>query len=102
VARILVTSLADADAAQIIADLGAKAGKRVATRFLATFEKLYDRLAAHPDSGAPRPRLGERVRICVVSPYIVIYEHIAPDDMVMILRIVHGRRKITRGFLGGA
>jgi plasmid stabilization system protein ParE len=39
-------------------------------------------LAVHPDSGAPR--LGERVRICVVSPYVVIYEHIEADDMVMI------------------
>jgi toxin ParE1/3/4 len=59
-------------------------------------------LAVHPDSGVPRPRLDERVRVCVVSPYVVIYEHIEADDMVMILRIVHGRRKITREFLGGA
>jgi plasmid stabilization system protein ParE len=67
VARILVTSLADADAAQIIADLDAKAGERVAARYHSNFEKLYDRLAVHPDSGALRPRLGERVRIGVVS-----------------------------------
>lgn len=101
-ARIFITSLADADTAHIIADLGAKAGEGVAARYHTDFEKLYDRLAAHPDSGAPRPRLGERVRICVVSPYVVIYEHIESGDTVMIMRIVHGRRKITREFLGGA
>jgi plasmid stabilization system protein ParE len=39
------------------------------------------------------------VRICVVSPYVVIYEHIEAEDTVMIMRIAHGRRKITRKFL---
>lgn len=95
-ARVVITSPADADAAHIIAGLGAKAGAGVAARYDADFDKLYERLAVHPESGAPRPTLGRRVRICVVSPYVVIYEHIEADDAVMVMRIVHGRRKITR------
>jgi plasmid stabilization system protein ParE len=58
-------------------------------------------LTDYPKSGALRPALGAHVRICVVSPYVVIYEHIEADDTVMIMHIAHGRRKITRKFLRG-
>jgi toxin ParE1/3/4 len=101
VARVVVTPEADADSAFIIADLSKKAGVRVADRYEADFDIVYDRLANHPQSGAPRPRLGRHVRICIVSPYIVFYEHAAADDDVTIMRIAHGRRKITRQFVRG-
>jgi plasmid stabilization system protein ParE len=101
VARIIVTPEADADSAFIIADLTKKAGANVADRYEADFDRLYDRLADHPESGAPRPRLGKHVRICVVLPYILFYEHSEDDDTVTIMRIAHGRRKITRKFLRG-
>lgn len=100
-ARVVVTSLADADAAYIIADLGAKAGANVAVRYDADIDRLYRRLSDHPKSGAPRPALGAYVRICVVSPYVVIYEHIEAADTVTIMRIAHGRRKFTRRFIRG-
>jgi toxin ParE1/3/4 len=101
VTRVVITSSADADTAHVTADLGAKAGATVADRYVSDFDKLYQRLADHPRSGAPRPALGRHVRICIVSPYVVIYEYIEADDTVMIMRIVHGRRKITRAFLRG-
>jgi len=95
VTRVIVTSPADADTADIVTYLAAKAGYNVAATYIAAVEKLYDRLADHPDSGAPRPALGPHIRVGFVSPYIVIYEHTEPDDTVTILRIVHGRRRIT-------
>ncbi len=94
-ARVIVAAPADADTADIIAYIAAKAGYNVAGQYVVSFEKLYDRLAGHPGSGATRPALGPRVRIGIVSPYIVIYEHDAASDTVTILRIVHGRRRIT-------
>lgn len=100
-ARIIVTPEADADSAFILADLAKKAGANVADRYEADFDSVYDRLADHPQSGAPRPRLGKDVRICVVSPYILFYEHAEADDTVTIMRIAHGRRKITRKFVRG-
>jgi plasmid stabilization system protein ParE len=36
-----------------------------------------------------------------VSPYIVIYRHTEAADTVTILRIVHGRRRITGTLLSG-
>jgi toxin ParE1/3/4 len=94
-ARLIVSSLAQADTACIARNLTTKAGHAVAARYLDSFEKLYDRLTDHPASGAPRPAIGPHIRIGVVSPYIVIYEHDAPQDTVTVFRIVHGRRKIT-------
>ncbi len=56
---------------------------------------LYDRLADHPDSGALRPAPGQSIRIGIVSPFIIIYRHTEDSGIVTVLRIVHGRRKIT-------
>jgi plasmid stabilization system protein ParE len=83
----------------VIAYLASEAGYRAVARYIASFENLYDRLAEHPDSGAPRPALGANIRIGLVSPYLIIYEHDAKTDTVTILRIVHGRRKITGALL---
>jgi toxin ParE1/3/4 len=98
-ARILIASTADADVEDIFKDLAATAGHRIALRYNDLFERLYDQLADHPDSGAPRPALGPEIRIGIVSPYIVIYRHSAEDGTVTVLRVVHGRRRITDALL---
>jgi plasmid stabilization system protein ParE len=97
--RLIVSLKARADTSDIIKDLANKAGYGVAAAYAAFFVRVNERLAEFPDSGARRPVLGPRVRICVVSPYVVIYEHMEADDTVVVLRIVHGRRKIGRKFL---
>jgi toxin ParE1/3/4 len=99
--RIIVTFSASRDQAKILDDLNAKAGKRTAAKYRLLFGRLYDRLGDHPDMGPLRPALGPLVRIGIVTPYIVIYEHGAKDDTVTILRIVHSHRDITVRFLTG-
>ena len=98
-ARIVFTESADTDTAGIQADLLAIAGQRTALKYDSLFESLYDRLAEFPGSGAPRPRLGVDVRIGIVSPYIVIYRHRLGTDDVTVLRVVHGRRKLSGALL---
>lgn len=71
-------------------------------KYNALFERLYDRLAAHPGIGAPRPALGRDIRIGIVSPYIVNYRHTRADDIVTVLRVVHDRRRITGRLLPAA
>jgi toxin ParE1/3/4 len=94
-ARVIVSLLAQADTDYIAIDLTHKAGHSVAAKYSASFEAIYERLAAHPDSGAPRPAIGRHVRIGIASPYIVIYEHDKASGTVTIFRVVHGRRRIT-------
>lgn len=101
-ARIVVSLAAQADAATIIRDLSEKAGYSVAAEYAASFEALYDRLAVHPDSGAPRDAFGPHVHIGLGSPHIVAYRHVPNTDFVGIIRIIHGSRRITRKLLRGA
>lgn len=100
-ARVVVTEPADADTAAIQSYLEREAGRITAAKYSSSFESLYERLTAHPDSGAPRPALGPHVRIGIVAPFVVIYRHVADDDVVAIIRIVHGSRRITRRLLRG-
>ena len=94
-ARFILSPSASADQTEILNDLNSKAGLRTATKFRGLFRALYVRLTDHPAIGAPRPALGCDIRIGIVSPYIVIYRHSADEDTVTVLRIVHGRRRIT-------
>lgn len=100
--RVVVTDLADADIAELLADIAREAGYRAAERYNFRIESLYDRLSEHPDSCEARPKLGAHVRVGVIVPYLVIYRHAAGDDTVSIIRVVHGRRKITRKLLQGS
>ena len=94
-ARVVFTESADADSAAIYEDLNIAAGKRTAQKYRGLFKRLYEHLSAFPESGAPRPKLGPNIRTGVVAPYIVIYRRSEDDNAVIVLRIVHGRRKIT-------
>jgi toxin ParE1/3/4 len=100
-ARVVVTASADADAELIFDDLYAKAGKPTVIKYRAALRALYQHLAAFPDSGAPRPKIGRNIRIGVIHPYIVIYRHTDADDTLRVLRSVYGGRKITGKLLRG-
>ncbi len=93
-ARLVVSAYAELDAAAIVAMLADKAGSSVAARYRGEIERLFERLAQFPRSGATRRSLGRNTRIAVVPPYVVIYDLVS--DEVRILRIVDGRRNITR------
>jgi toxin ParE1/3/4 len=53
-----------------------------------------------PESCQARPNLGAHVRVGVMHPYLAIYRYATGSDTVSIIRILHGRRKITRQLLG--
>jgi len=96
-AQVVVTGPADADVAAIVAYLAARAGRQVAARYFAAFDAVYARLADFPDLGPSRPALGMNARVVLVHPFVVIYDH--ADDTVTVLRVLHGRRNITRELL---
>lgn len=93
-ARLRVSRQAEIDAASIVAMLTDKAGPKVAGRYRNEIEALFERLAFFPRSGARRPSLGRNARIGVISPYVIVYDLL--DEEVLILRIVDGRRNITQ------
>jgi hypothetical protein len=36
-----------------------------------------------------------------VAPYVVLYEHARGSDVIHLLRVVHGRRNISKDMLSG-
>jgi len=101
-ARLIVSAAASSDQTEILSDLHEKAGARTAARYRALFGELFDLLEIHPEIGARRPALGIGVRIGIVPPYSVPYRYDALTDTVAIVRLLHGRRHITRAMLGEA
>lgn len=93
--QLVVSRLAQSDTAFIVSGLAAKAGHGVASRYAADFEALYERLLAYPESGPLRDDIEPSARIGLVPPYIVVYDFEQDQNLVTILRILHGRRKIT-------
>jgi toxin ParE1/3/4 len=93
-ARLVVTIRAARDVAAIVAMLTDNAGADVAIRYRRNIDTLYDRLSLFPRSGARRPSLGRDIRIGAVEPYVVIYEY--RPDTVRVLRVIDGRRNVTR------
>jgi toxin ParE1/3/4 len=93
-ARVIVSPFAISDQDEILRYLAREAGVAVAERYDAAFRALLLRLADFPGIGAPRPALGDNVRIYAINPYVVIYEGSHGSEAVIIHRVVHGRRDI--------
>jgi plasmid stabilization system protein ParE len=94
-ARLVFSALADADTAEIYTRLAANGGRKAAQRYDAAFERLYERLSEFPESGALRKTLGEHIRIGVISPFLVIYRHVLGEERLTVLRVLHGRRRVS-------
>jgi len=94
--RFVLTDSAKADTAEIIDYLAREAGARVAEDYGRRFRTTIERLADLPETGTPRSRPGRNIRITVVYPYLLIYRYTRQDDTLTLLRILHGRRNITR------
>jgi len=93
-ARLTISPQAELDVAEIVNMIAKEAGPDAARRYRESLDNLFERFAVFPGSGASRTRLGPRIRIGVVSPYVAVYEFEA--DHVVDLRVLDGRRRITR------
>jgi toxin ParE1/3/4 len=74
-----------------------------AERFYTTMEARADMLAQHPRLGPRRPDIQPAARLLVEGPYLLLYQTIpdsddGPIERVEIVRVVDGRRDLTRLF----
>jgi plasmid stabilization system protein ParE len=96
--RVLISRRAEADLANIYADLATRYEIDAAERFRGRAEKAIGLLGKHPELG-PHPGWATRhtrLRFWVISKtnYLVYYEHVG--DTVSIERVLDGRRDILR------
>lgn len=96
-ARLVVADPARFDVREILTRLADVAGNTVARRYGARFKAMYRYIARHPAAGTPRPALGSHARIRVVHPFLIIYDY--ANNEATVLRVVDGRREITRELL---
>lgn len=97
--RVIVTPRADRDILAIIEYLTRTAGPRVGAKYADAIDKAIAGLEDMPGTAAPRPALGPNIRVTIVKPYLIIHEHERGDETLYVLRVVHGRRKITADIL---
>jgi len=85
---------AEADFDSIVDYLAQNAGVRIAENYGRSIQSAVNRLSEFPAIGSPRPALASTVRVIVIAPYLIFYE-VEADNSVLVLRILHGHRKIT-------
>ncbi|HWF94652.1 MAG TPA: type II toxin-antitoxin system RelE/ParE family toxin [Xanthobacteraceae bacterium] len=74
-----------------------------ATRIVRTIGAKIGGLAQHPRLGPRRPDIQPAVRMLVEGPYLILFEthpdtDVGPIDEVDIVRVVDGRRDLTKLF----
>ena len=99
--RLIFTAGFRSDINSILYYLERVAGPRVADSYARRFRTTIDRLIQFPRSGAPRLTLGPNARVAVVPSYILIYDYGLEDDTLVLLRVLHERREITRELIRG-
>jgi toxin ParE1/3/4 len=93
VAEVVLSRRARADLDRILRFLWRK-NRQAAQRCRARFGKVFLRLEAWPESGAPRDDLRPGLRMVVVSPYLVLYRF--ADRVVFVVTVIHGARDLPR------
>jgi hypothetical protein len=92
--QLVVTADAQTDTFAVLADLEAKAGAPVVMR--GTFVLQSNASLRCCRAARPRPALGADARCVIVPPYLLIYDYALGENAVVLLRVLRGRRRITR------
>jgi toxin ParE1/3/4 len=95
--RLLRTSKATSDLIAAAAYLSEAAGAEVANRFSDVMDRELLRLAELGHEGAPRGHLGRGVRLTIIGNFNIFFRR--TDEDILILRVLHGRRKVTSRML---
>lgn len=92
--QIRITPNAWADLRAIEAFLRREAGEGAAQKFSArVFDKL-DQLTRFPQTGRSIGRVQPSVRFTTIRPWLIFYEDLSSRNLVLVRRIVDGRRDL--------
>ena len=97
---LLWTPLAQEDLLDIYTTIGLD-NPSAAERMYTAFEERVNLLARSPHMGVRRPEISPSTRVLVEGVYLILYEtnpdtDEGPLDSVVIVRIVHGHRDLSR------
>jgi len=89
-----LTDQAKADLREIWYSIASDRDERTADRVVT---EIFDKCQSHaqfPESGRLREELCRGLRSFPVRPYVVFYMPV--EDTILVIRILHGRRDLTR------
>ncbi|MCM2476251.1 type II toxin-antitoxin system RelE/ParE family toxin [Rhizobium sp. CG5] len=89
---IIRTDRADEDLIEIWSYIAVE-NMSAADRVLDAIEARWDNLARHPYSGVARDDIAPGIRHLVSGEYLTLYR--LSDSAIEIVRVLHGRRKIS-------
>jgi toxin ParE1/3/4 len=96
---LVVTAHASRDFDTILGHLSDVAGQQTAAAYAKRFADTLERIEQFPGAGPQRPALGPNTRVAIVLPYVLIYDYSEADDHLVLLRVLHGRRRMTERLL---
>lgn len=73
-------------------------GQDRATEYLLGLRAIIENLAVFPEMGKAKRHLGVNMRAFVHESHHVVYDRVSEDE-ILILRVVHSRRRLTRRIL---
>ena len=98
--KVTVSGNADADLLLILTKSIESWGANRAVEYRLGLNASIAMLGDHPEIGKRLPNLGSNVRRQVYESHIIVYENTS-DGQVLILRVVHGSRRLTKRLLSG-
>ena len=98
-AQLRFAPAAARDLRKITEDIVAAKGQPVAVAFIGRLRRSLEGLVDFPHMGRRRAGFGPGVRSWAFAPYVAFYRQSGDD--IEIIRIIHGRRRITRRLLRG-
>jgi toxin ParE1/3/4 len=90
---IKITSKANTDLDELWNSI-AKHSLDSAEKLLLRIDYRIRSLAQFPETGVPRFEIYENLRLLIEGSYVILY--MTRDGMIIILRVVHGARDLTR------
>ncbi|HEY5347371.1 MAG TPA: type II toxin-antitoxin system RelE/ParE family toxin [Rhizomicrobium sp.] len=94
--RILRSPEARRDLLDIWAYIADKSSPSIADGFLARLSGAMEVIAYAPHIGRERSEFHGSPRSVAVNPYVIFYEPLAEGDGILVWRVIHGRRELSR------
>jgi toxin ParE1/3/4 len=94
--RTLRVTFAANEDLQYIQDRIARDNPSAAVRLIERFEARMELICSAPDAGEPRDDVSPGIRQAIIGSYVIYYR--AEQDVVSILRVVHGARDMPGAF----
>ena len=94
-ARIEVAPSAKVDLADVTHHLRRQARGGTVDKLEAEVADAFRCLVDHPEMGRRRLEIGAGLRSITVWPYVILYRYDRARDTILVLRVLHGRRRLA-------